>query len=100
MFAKSEENERRRQIDPDEGSRQIAALNRIAERLDNVTLGGGGGGAGFDAETQERIRNIDRQLLRMAEDVASGRQDAVGELRAEISGLTRALTQIAERAGR
>ncbi len=95
MFAKSEENERRRGVDPDEGARQIAVLNRIAERLESVTASTGGGG--MDAETQDRIRNIDRQLLRMTEEVAAGRQDAVAELRAEISGLTRALTQIAER---
>ena len=102
MFAKSEENERRNKIDPGEGARQVEALNRIAERLETSAMsgGGGGGGAGFDAETQDRIRNIDRQLLRLSEEVAAGRQDAVGELRAEISGLTRALTQIAERAGR
>lgn len=97
MFAKSEENERRRDIDPDEGSRQIAILNRIAERLENVTAQQQGGGGGMDAETQDRIRNIDRQLLRMTEEVSAGRQDAVAELRAEISGLTRALSQIAER---
>jgi hypothetical protein len=96
MFAKSEENERRRGVDPDEGARQIAVLNRIAERLETVTASQGGNG-GMDAETQDRIRNIDRQLLRMTEEVAAGRQDAVSELRAEISGLTRAITQIMER---
>ncbi|MEO1612070.1 MAG: biopolymer transporter ExbB [Pseudomonadota bacterium] len=101
MFAKSEEQERKRQIDPGEGARQVEALNRIAERLETIQGGNnGGGGGGFDQETQDRIRNIDRQLLRMAEEVAAGRQDAVGELRAEISGLTRVLAQVAERAGR
>ena len=99
MYARSEELERKRELDPDEGSRQIAVLNRIAERLENATAtGGGAGGEGMDPETRDRIRNIDRQLLRMTEEVAAGRQDAVGELRAEIGGLTRALTQLAERA--
>lgn len=101
MFARSEELERRRELDPDEGARQIAVLNRIAERLEAATAGGGPGGGGgeMDPETRDRIRNIDRQLLRLSEEVAAGRQDAVGELRAEIGGLTRALTQFAERAG-
>jgi hypothetical protein len=100
MFARSEELERKRELDPDEGSRQIAVLNRIAERLEDATAtgGGGAGGEGMDAETRDRIRNIDRQLLRLSEEVAAGRQDAVGELRAEIGGLTRSLTQLAERA--
>lgn len=100
MYARSEELERKRELDPDEGSRQIAVLNRIAERLETATAtgGGGAGGEGMDPETRDRIRNIDRQLLRMSEEVSAGRQDAVSELRAEIGGLTRALTQLAERA--
>lgn len=102
IVEKAEDAQRRQQIDPGEGERQVVALNRIAERLENVTFagGGGGGGDGFDPETQERIRNIDRQLMRLAEEVAAGRQDAVGELRAEISGLTRTLTQLIDRADR
>lgn len=100
MYARSEELERKRGMDPDEGSRQIEALNHIAERLDSIVVAGlgGGGGDGMNAETRDRIRSIDRQLLRMSEEVASGRQDAVGELRAEISGLTRAILQLSERA--
>lgn len=99
MYSRSEELERKRELDPDEGSRQIAVLNRIAERLEDATAtGGGGGGEGMDPETRDRIRNIDRQLLRLSEEVSAGRQDAVGELRAEIGGLSRALTQLAERA--
>ncbi len=99
MYSRSEELERKRELDPDEGSRQIAVLNRIAERLEDATsTGGRAGGEGMDPETRDRIRNIDRQLLRMSEEVSAGRQDAVGELRAEIGGLSRALTQLAERA--
>ncbi|MEM7547743.1 MAG: biopolymer transporter ExbB [Pseudomonadota bacterium] len=98
MFARAEEGDRKRSIDPEEGARQLMALDRIAERLEQLpTANGGGDGTGMDQETQDRIRNIDRQLLRMTEEVAAGRQDAVAELRAEISGLTRAMTQLAER---
>lgn len=96
MFARSEELERKRQMDPDEGSRQVEALNRIAARLETISAAGGGGG-GMDPETRDRIRNIDRQLLRLSEEVAAGRQDAISELRAEIGGLSRVLTQMVDR---
>lgn len=96
MFARSEELERKRELDPDEGARQLAMLERIAERLEAQSMHSGGGD--MDAETRDRIRNIDHLLLRMTEEVAAGRQDAVAELRAEIGGLTRVLTQFADRA--
>lgn len=96
MYARSEELERKRGVDPDENSRQIAVFERIADRLEEVTVGGGGGG-GMGDEERDRLRSIDRQLLRLSEEVAAGRQDAVGELRAEIGGLTRALRQIIDR---
>jgi hypothetical protein len=89
-------------LEEEEGSvahRQTAVLERIAQRLEQ----GGGGGEDFesDAEVRARIRNIDRQLLRMLEEMASGRQDAVAELRAELAQLNRTLVRIAgEEAGR
>jgi hypothetical protein len=75
--------------------RQIAVLERIAERLDR--RGGDEDAEGFesDAEVRARIRNIDRQLLRMLEEMATGRQDAVAELRAELSQLNRTLVRLA-----
>ncbi|MFV0474298.1 MAG: biopolymer transporter ExbB [Pikeienuella sp.] len=84
-------------LDTGEAARQTALLTRIAERLEGPSPAAPGG---FDEETQARIRNIDRQLLRLGEELAAGRQDAVGELRAEIGGLTRTLAQFAERVGR
>ena len=101
MFARSDELERKNELDPDEGARQIALLTRIAERLETAAgQGGQGGGGEMDSETRDRIRNIDRQLLRLSEEVSAGRQDAVGELRAELSGLTRVLSQFVEHTGR
>ncbi|MGB0410860.1 MAG: biopolymer transporter ExbB [Pikeienuella sp.] len=96
MYARSEELERKREVDPDENSRQIAVFERIADRLEEVAVSGNSGG-GMGEEERDRLRSIDRQLLRMSEEVAAGRQDAVGELRAEIGGLTRALRQIIDR---
>lgn len=83
--------------DPEEAARQTALLMRIAERLDQQAALSPDAP---DEETHARIRNIDRQLLRLSEDLAAGRQDTVGEIRAEIGGLSRALSQLAERAGR
>lgn len=98
MVAKLEEN-RERGPDPEEGPRQTALLARIADRLENPIPPRGEDGEP-EVETGVRIRNIDRQLLRLTEELATGRQEAVAELRAELGGVSRALTQLAERAGR
>lgn len=98
MVAKLEEN-RERGPDPEEGPRQTALLARIADRLENPIPPRGEDGEP-EVETGVRIRNIDRQILRLTEELATGRQEAVAELRAELGGVSRALTQLAERAGR
>lgn len=46
---------------------------------------------GMDEATRAHIRNLDTQILRLTEEVAAGRQDAVAELRAELKLLTRAV---------
>ncbi len=75
--------------------RQTALLDRIAETLErSVEQGGALDG---DAELRGRIRNIDRHLLRLLEETAQGRQDAVAELRAELSLLGRAVVELANR---
>lgn len=45
----------------------------------------------WDAEAKMRLRNIDTQLLRILEEMTSGRQDVVGELRSDLLGLTSTL---------
>lgn len=87
-----------RGADPEEGARQTALLARIAERLDSA--GGRPEPATQGDESEARLRSIDRQLLRLTEEVATGRQDAIAEIRAELGGLARALGQVAERLGR
>ncbi|MEM8756022.1 MAG: biopolymer transporter ExbB, partial [Pseudomonadota bacterium] len=62
MVAKADEQERSRAADPDETRRQLELLDRIAERMESAAANGGApGAASMDPETQERIRNIDRQ---------------------------------------
>ena len=51
----------------------------------------------FDAETRARLRSIDTQMLRLLEEVAAGRQEALGDLRADLAQLTRAVRALGGR---
>lgn len=73
-----------------DGQERIASL--LMERVET------GAGAG-DAESRMRLRSIDTQMLRLLEEVAAGRQEALGDLRADLAQLTRAVRAIAGRAG-
>lgn len=69
-------------------------LTRVAEGQERLiaTLqerGGDGGGDGIDAESRMRLRSIDVQLLRILEEISSGRQESTQELRADIKALGR-----------
>jgi hypothetical protein len=68
-----------------EGQERIAAAQeRAADYLENQ-----GDQAGqLDAESRMRLRNIDVQLLKILEEMAAGRQDAVGDLRKDLAALT------------
>ncbi len=61
---------------------------RLAQALEAVEDGGGATGGGSDPETRMRLRNIDLQLLRILEEMAAGRQDAVAELRQDLAAMT------------
>jgi hypothetical protein len=70
-------------------------LARIAtgqEKL--VELAGDGG---VDAESRMRLRSIDVQLLRILEEMASGRQEGVADLKAEVANVSATLRQLARR---
>ncbi len=82
-------------IEQDTGAQ--AVLNRLAdgqqhliEVLENQAREGGGAG-GVDTESRMRLRSMDVQLLRILEEMASGRQETVAELRAELNQLTKAI---------
>lgn len=82
-------------------ARVVTLLETIAARLEKPQGDGDGDGDGFDdLEVRSRLRSIDRHLLRLLEDSAAGRQDAVAELRAELNTLARAVTQLSQRDGR
>ncbi len=75
--------------------RLAAGQERLAEALEARVSQGGGGET--DAETRMRLRSMDVQLLRILEDMASGRQEMLDDLRADIHQLTRAVEALGGR---
>jgi hypothetical protein len=71
-----------------------AQLSRVADAQEAlITALKNTGMEGIDAESRMRLRSIDVGLLRILEDMAAGRQEAVQDLRADIAGLTTAVRQ-------
>jgi hypothetical protein len=75
---------------------QTAALERIAAGQDRLieALTGAEGGAHSDAESRMRLRSIDVQLLKILEEIAAGRAEAMADLRADLTSLTTAVRQL------
>ena len=76
--------------DPAILERLTASQDRIARLLERV--GTDSGSAGIDAEAKMRLKNIDVQLLRILEEMSSGRQDTMAELRQDFIALAAAIT--------
>lgn len=69
-----------------------ALLTRVADGQDRLIEKLRDSGVdGIDAESRMRLRSIDVQMLRILEEISAGRQETVADLRADISGLTRAI---------
>ena len=67
-------------------------LTPILRRLnENSTTQGQGSNSGIDEATRSHIRNIDGALTRLANNLESGREDMVREVRSEIKLLARTL---------
>jgi len=78
---------------------QTALLQRIAEGQDRLLAAisaqtGEGSALGADAESRMRLRSIDVQLLKILEEMAAGRQEALADLRGDLSALTSAIRQL------
>jgi hypothetical protein len=70
-------------------------LRRISEYQDRmVALMEETGGGTLDAESRMHLRSIDAQLLRILEEMAAGRQEAVDDLRSELAQLSRLVRQL------
>ncbi len=86
--------------DPSKRASETALFERFAlaqERVAGLLEARDEDSGQLDAETRARLRSIDTQVLRILEDLSSGRQDLVSEMRQEIAGLTDALRAMAAR---
>ena len=72
-----------------DNSQIIASQDRLSEALQN--MGAESAGGQFDAESRMRLRSMDVQMLRILEEISAGRQESIGELRADIAQLTNAI---------
>jgi hypothetical protein len=77
---------------------QTEALERVAASQERMIarMGEGGGGDGMDAESRMRLRSIDVQMLRVLEEVSSGRQESLSEIRSDLANLTKAIRALAQ----
>ncbi|WP_322893369.1 MULTISPECIES: biopolymer transporter ExbB [unclassified Yoonia] len=62
--------------------RVATAQEQLVRKLDDSGMGG------IDAESRMRLRSIDVQLLRIAEDIAAGRHESTSALRDDLAALT------------
>ena len=80
------------------GGAEMARLSESQERLSAALEGLASEGAGsFDAESRMRLRSMDVQMLRILEEISAGRQESIGELRADIAQLTKAVRLMGRR---
>ncbi|HEV7372323.1 flagellar motor protein MotA [Arenibaculum sp.] len=73
-------------------------LRPILQRLSDAL--GTGQGFGIDDATRQHIRNMDIYTARLVDEVATGRVQAVQEIRSEIKLLARTIAALAEEADR
>ncbi len=77
-------------------ARMADGQDRLAAILSETPDRGSGAS---DAESRMRLRSIDTQMLRILEEVAAGRQESLGDLRADLAQLTRAVRALGSRTG-
>ena len=75
------------------GAGSPEVMERIAGGQDRIVEALGNMGEGMDAEARMRLRNIDVQLLRVLEEMSSGRQDSIAEIRQDFATLIYTLQQ-------
>ena len=71
--------------------RMVESQNRLTEALQTLAQEGTGQ---FDAESRMRLRSMDVQMLRILEELSAGRQESLGEIRADLAQLTKAVRMI------
>ena len=76
-------------INPDM-ARMIESQDRLAAAIE-ARVGDTGG---VDTESRMRLRSMDVQMLRILEEISAGRQEMLGDIRADIHRLTRAVREL------
>ena len=75
----------------------VESQNRLTDALETLVKEGTGQ---VDAESRMRLRSMDVQMLRILEEMSAGRQESLGEIRADLAQLTKAIRALArDRAG-
>jgi len=74
-----------------DNSRLVESQERLAMALEGFATEGTGGAGAFDPESRMRLRSMDVQMLRILEEISAGRQESIGELRADLAQLTKAV---------
>lgn len=69
----------------------VESQSRLIEALDSMTKEGAGQ---FDAESRMRLRSMDVQMLRILEEISAGRQESMGEIRADLSNLNNSIRML------
>ena len=76
-----------------DGAQSMDRLGAAQERLGELIEAREHAAHSFDEEARACLRNMDEQLLRILEEMNTGRQDSVFELRAEIAALAETLAR-------
>ena len=74
-----------------EAGSMIESQTRLAEALEKFATDGAGQ---FDAESRMRLRSMDVQMLRILEEISAGRQESLGEIRADLANLNNAVRML------
>ena len=77
--------------DGNETGSLIESQNKLAQALEKFASDGTGQ---FDAESRMRLRSMDVQMLRILEEISAGRQESLGEIRADLANLNNAIRML------
>lgn len=75
----------------EEAASLVESQNRLAQALEKFASDGAGQ---FDAESRMRLRSMDVQMLRILEEISAGRQESMGEIRADLANLNNSIRML------
>jgi hypothetical protein len=76
---------------------QTQALERVAASQEKMLARmGENSGDGIDAESRMRLRSIDVQMLRILEEISTGRQESISEIRGDLANLSKSIHSLVQ----